>query len=219
MSYKLMGEVFGITLPGMQKAVLQAMAYHANDQGKQIYPSIQRLSAETGFCERTIKRQLKVMANASLICISKPSTPTRPTEYEINLKAIRALGRGDLQSSGGVTVSPEGVTASPIRGDPQSPNQSLNSHRRGSGHPNAHPLLEKFEETLAVNFHGRNATALLTFLGQQSATPELVLKWCRWWKQNDWRGKRGELPTVNQVIETWPKAFRASKPVGFRNDD
>jgi len=38
-------------------------------------------------------------------------------------------------------------------------------------------------------------------------TAEDVHRFAQWWRQNDWRGQKGQAPTLGQIQENWPQAF------------
>ncbi len=49
-----------------------------------------------------------------------------------------------------------------------------------------------------------DAMQKLKLYKQRGQTIEMFAKW---WFENDWRGKEGQSPTVEQVLEMWPAAF------------
>jgi len=49
-----------------------------------------------------------------------------------------------------------------------------------------------FIEHMAVNYQAR---------------AEDVHRFAQWWRQSDWRGQKGQSPTLAQIRENWPQAF------------
>ncbi len=41
------------------------------------------------------------------------------------------------------------------------------------------------------------------YLAQREVDPECIAEFAAWWHSNDWRGKRGDVPTPERVTELW----------------
>lgn len=74
-----------------QKAVLVALADHAGDDGKHVYPSVDRLTVKTSYAERTVRRALADLREKGLIHIVNEATHNFPTEYELDLPEMQAM--------------------------------------------------------------------------------------------------------------------------------
>lgn len=88
MSVKLMGEVWGLELPHNQQVVLLALADHADDDGRNAYPGVDRLAWKTGYHERTVRRVLNTLEREGLIDVEndKRGGRGRTTMYRLRLE-------------------------------------------------------------------------------------------------------------------------------------
>lgn len=80
--------VVGVT--PIQKAVLVALADHSDEDGRHVFPSVERLVIKTSYSERAIRRSLSDLRNMKLIHIAKYSTAHTPTEYYLDLPEMQA---------------------------------------------------------------------------------------------------------------------------------
>jgi hypothetical protein len=60
-----------------------------------------------------------------------------------------------------------------------------------------------------INWVAKRNAEILRHLERVNATPEQVTRFGEWWKANDWRGKKGELPTLPNVWGEWRKAHES----------
>src|SRR6185437_10994767 len=67
MSALLMGLVWGIQLDHQEQAVMLALADHAQDDGTQIFPSVDRLAWKTGYTRRNVQYVLRRLESKHLI--------------------------------------------------------------------------------------------------------------------------------------------------------
>lgn len=94
------------------KLMLVALADHAHDDGRGAWPSVELLSAKTGYSERQVTRNLKDLVTAGVIRIERQATRHRPTEYALNISESFVVLRGDKMSPlPEVTSEPVGVTS------------------------------------------------------------------------------------------------------------
>jgi hypothetical protein len=87
MSIRLMSMVFEATgVTSTEKLILLALADHANDEGKHIYPSIETLCRKTSLSYRAIWACLKKMSSdeCGLLIMVHPPTQHFPAEYAIS---------------------------------------------------------------------------------------------------------------------------------------
>jgi hypothetical protein len=72
-------------------------------------------------------------------------------------------------------------------------------------------LWEKAVEILKIDpdLYGRaKLGAQLKPFRQLGLAPNDLERWEDWYYQNDWRGKKGDAPTIKVIQETWAQAFR-----------
>lgn len=137
MSVRSMASVFearGIT--PTQKLVLLALADHANDDGRSIYPSTETVCKKTNLSERSVRSTIGGLRNAGILVIVKPATANFPNEYAINFSALAAYDRAgvqDVHPSRGAANAPQGCTTCTSgvqdvhpRGAPRAPKPSIN---------------------------------------------------------------------------------------------
>lgn len=58
------------------------------------------------------------------------------------------------------------------------------------------------------NWDTKTNRKILRFLLEQQAKGNNIETFAAWWKDEDWRGKKGQPPTTVQIKELWPKAFQ-----------
>lgn len=80
--------VRGLTAP--QKAVLVALAWHANSDGREAYPGVARLSKMTCYGQRTVRRTLGELREMGLIHVVRESRQHAATEYRLDLPEMHA---------------------------------------------------------------------------------------------------------------------------------
>lgn len=129
-----MALVWETDLNHSQQAILLAMADYASDDGRNCYPSHERLAWKTGYSDRQVSRILKDLGESGIVEILSPATNNHPPHYWIRLDratpkkpfrddAMSTQGdsRGDVLSSQDLA---RGDNTSPQRVDnlsPQSP--------------------------------------------------------------------------------------------------
>jgi len=101
-----------------KKAVLLGLANHASPDGKHCYPSVRRLAVYSELSESTVRTKMAELREDKIIKVVRKSYRYRPTEYEINIKKLKAMRSSDLHllevSSETPTVrgiSPRGLEA------------------------------------------------------------------------------------------------------------
>ena len=130
MSVEVMGLAWYVGgLTAAQKVVLLALADHANDEGRHIYPGVARLTKKTSCGERTVRRALKSLRDAGVIKMVREATHHSPREYRIDVPEMQA--RQDTPARAAphdLPESPPGVPESPNRTARAAPNPSSNHH-------------------------------------------------------------------------------------------
>jgi hypothetical protein len=151
-----MTKVWEHEFPANQQLVMLALADHANDEGSQIFPSIERIAWKTGYSTRSIQRVIRDLQEAGILCVVRKANRYRPTEYSIDWsKAIQKApyiqgcqdvtpaGRGDMDDVSGVTSEVSRGDTGVVSGVTQlcHPNRHINHQRE--------PSLEPSEERAA----------------------------------------------------------------------
>jgi hypothetical protein len=69
-------------------------------------------------------------------------------------------------------------------------------------------IKEDFYQFFRINivWESKSGRELLKWLKERPPDQTLGM-FSSWWKTQDWRGKQGQPPSVNQVMELWPQAF------------
>ncbi len=68
-------------LTGTQMAIAQCLANHAQDDGRNAWPSISTIVQETRFSERTVRQALRSLEGKGVIAVEHPANHRRPTTY------------------------------------------------------------------------------------------------------------------------------------------
>lgn len=125
-----------------QKAVLVALADHATDDGRHVYPGAKRIATKTSYTTRTVRRALADLREMGLIVVIEEASHHRPTEYEIDLTECQARqARPDTESGHDLTEDPE-------RPDRGSPKPSVNHQEEPSGDPPTPPFEPEVEHEI-----------------------------------------------------------------------
>jgi hypothetical protein len=143
MSVKQMAIVWDLDLPHNQKFVLLAYADHADDDGDNVYPSLERIAHKTGYSRDQVRRISKELKARGLMELVAKATPTHPARYRLTLE-----GGGKLQPlkpRRGVAndPSPEGVQMPP---EPSGINHQVSTPSEpngSSGDAKASPDIER----------------------------------------------------------------------------
>lgn len=113
----------------------------------------------------------------------------------------------------------------------------VNENNNGANAPNPEQSYKKRIAEAITKGQNRNATitqelnrlfhrnypwgtktgrAVYQYLAEIDATPQDAAAFARWWHSNDWRGQKGQAPTVTHIQELWPQAFaaQAAEPTG-----
>lgn len=101
MSIKLMTKVWEKEVSHSELAILLAMADYADDEGRNCYPSYDRLAWKTGYSARQVQRIIKDLCEKGILVITKPATQHQSAHYWIRLDRAKnkAPFRVDKMSS------------------------------------------------------------------------------------------------------------------------
>lgn len=114
MSVRIMAAVFDTEgMSPTAKLVALAMADHASDDGRNIYPGLARLERKTGLSRASVQRAIKWLLENGYLAIEKHSTATMPTVYRMPVEGgitVTPLPRRGVSQSrrGGIRVIPGG---------------------------------------------------------------------------------------------------------------
>jgi DNA-binding Lrp family transcriptional regulator len=102
MSVRIMSKVFdNQTLTPTQKLVMLALADHANDEGKSIYPSQSTVSRKTGLARGTVNRHVKeLIDNGYLRAVGYKSERSNVKELEIVVSKLGVTESDTSKSNG-----------------------------------------------------------------------------------------------------------------------
>jgi hypothetical protein len=155
MSVKIMAQIWELDIERQVKWVLMALGDYADDDGRNIYPSLRKLAWKTDYSLRSIQRITGWLREKGALIEIQPATNRYPAVYALNLNVfpkrnpyVPRMRRGAKMSSlnsvdnpmdkpvgnnqqqnlwGDIAVSPQRATGVTPRGDiAVSPNPSLN---------------------------------------------------------------------------------------------
>lgn len=88
MSYSIAAELNNRIIPHGLYQLLAVLAGYADDAGRKIWPSIDRLAYDAGRSRGTIKNQLSQLRDMRWLIAERPASRSRPAIYTLNLDAI-----------------------------------------------------------------------------------------------------------------------------------
>src|SRR5438128_4778856 len=88
MSIKLMNEVYGKELTHAEQAILLAMADHADDDGNNCFPSVDRIAYKTGYKWRNVVRVMRQLQERGALVVTCQGGGKKANEYSIRLTAL-----------------------------------------------------------------------------------------------------------------------------------
>lgn len=126
MSVKAIGFVFDLEgLDPTDKFVLLAYVDHADHDGKNIYPAVNKIAKKTGYTRRTVQRSTKELERLGLL-MPEGKGPRGTNKWKLNMEWQGVTERqGDNETGGGVPESPPGAYQSHPRGVPGTPEPSI----------------------------------------------------------------------------------------------
>lgn len=84
MSRDISTSIWGLQLPPTTKIILLKLAYHADNDGRNAYPSVATIATECCVSERTVQYTLRKLVKSGLISVQKEADRRQPTTYRIN---------------------------------------------------------------------------------------------------------------------------------------
>src|SRR5690606_27953139 len=93
MSARFMKYVWDSTVPRRLKHVLVKLAFHANEDGAQVFPSAKTLARACGLTERAVRSILSQLRKMGVIEVTEPADTVtkKPTVYRIVVSALPGL--------------------------------------------------------------------------------------------------------------------------------
>ena len=112
-----MAVVFEATdLTPTEKLVALALADHASDDGRNVYPGYSRLTRKTSLAKSTVGENIHSLISKGWIAIERKATPTKPSKFRF---LITELPREGVPPAGTVRAAPQGgVYRQPVEGVP-----------------------------------------------------------------------------------------------------
>lgn len=146
MSVRIMSLVFeNQSLSSTEKLVLLALADHANDEGRSIYPSNNRISLKTALARGTVNRVIQSLCNAGYLTkVAYLTDRNNVVEYSINVTKLSS------SMTSGVTESDTQVSSSVTRGVTQGDTNHhlttiINHHNNNEQPPLFYACLEVYK--------------------------------------------------------------------------
>jgi len=194
MSIKLMAECWNRQMTRSERDVLLVMCDHANDEGRNTYPSIARIAWKTDMSERHVTRMMKSLCKKGALKLIQHATRHTPKRYRAIPSAlpVKPCFRGDIVSP----LEDLGVTNETSRGDiAMSPKPSVQpsigvlvqvKQKRGRAnraHPSlltehASPIVAAYIETLRpAGITATNAGIVLNRVKELSAWQDVLTRW------------------------------------------
>lgn len=147
MSVEMMNRAWYV--PGLtpaQKAVLVALADHADSAGGNAYPSVGRLCTKTSYAERTVRRALGDLRDMELIVVQYEATRHKPTVYSLDLPQMHPSESLDLPEN---TVDLPENTARPATDAPK-PSLTVNEQPSLNGIGTFADVVKAYENEIGV---------------------------------------------------------------------
>lgn len=83
-----MSQVWECQVTHREQALLLALCDHADDQGRNVFPSVEYLEWKTDFDERTIQRVMSSLRTRGVLIVERKAGYKRPTNYRIDLSVL-----------------------------------------------------------------------------------------------------------------------------------
>lgn len=234
MSVRIMSLVFENTeLSSTEKLVMLALADHANDEGKSIYPSQNRLSRKTGLARPTVNRHIHSLVDKGYLkTVGYREDRANVLELEIIVEMLGGVTLDDTPLS--PTVTPPVTHGDTIHHITKNSKHQLKGLTPTGVDPEYVDVGDEFEEPKPSKKQAHNAMfdALADAteldiklrlnagrinraskeLREAGYTPKDVYAFKENWKQ-DWRYKRDKKPPAISIIQAEIK--KAERKVPF----
>src|SRR5579871_649387 len=140
-SIKVIKRVLEAAIRPVPKFVLVVLADYADDDGNNVYPSVETVIRRTGWSKATVHRALVVLRRAGVLIFVRAAAQHHPPIYRIDVAALERLTRAAPQQK--IGYGPRGVEERPLvgaRGGGVTPLQPCQgSQWDGQGSPSESP--------------------------------------------------------------------------------
>jgi len=126
MSIEIMSTVWRLGLPTNRKFVLLKLADHANEHGRQVFPSVAHVAARCGLSKRTVQRILGefVKEGALTVIKNEKGGAGGPRHYQIEIELLEHLYPAEIEAFEGDTVTPSENGGAKAEGDTVTPSET-----------------------------------------------------------------------------------------------
>lgn len=104
-----MAQIWPLPMHTTEKIILLKLADCASDDGRNAYPTVARIAAETGVCERTVQYTLRRLEEHGYLSIQQESGRHRATSYQLNMGALDAPLRARMGATDDVMGATDDV--------------------------------------------------------------------------------------------------------------
>lgn len=149
MSIELMSKVFKAQgLKSTQKLVLLALADHANDEGRHVYPSVGKVASKTALTPRAVQVTIRQLETMKLIKKIKRGGGTKTNEYTIQVAGLTNLIHPTPESDS--PVPPNDVHPTPESDSPKPSSkrreETSKKQKRGRDPRLDHPAITAYRD-------------------------------------------------------------------------
>ena len=142
-----MSKVWELDLPSTQKLVLLAMADHANDFGRQCFPSIEHLAWKSGCSERSVQRLIRELEAVGIVVTTRRSRGGRNKVNQYWIRPEKGKKLEPLRNHDKLSgfederqIEQETPSSATLNPDTVSPEPSVNHQETLVGDPHAQTL-------------------------------------------------------------------------------
>lgn len=105
--------------PPTRKLVAFVLASYANVEGGDIRPGLERVASECGTDVRTVRRHVRALEAAGVLLVAKRSAGRKPTEYRLDVNALRNPDTSPRVEESGSGRNPDSGDLEPGRWRPR----------------------------------------------------------------------------------------------------
>lgn len=208
MSVRVTGLVWDADLPQAKKFVLLALADHADHEGRNVYPSVERTAWKTGYSERQIQRIIRELEDDGILQAVKNLNGGRgqPVNYSIILT--------NLPNRAG-WEAPKRVTSATEKGDISATERVTSATRKGdtamSPEPSIESSLEPSEKTplTPLELDAECEATFISFWTNYPGRRRVDKEKCRkWWSVHVCRAKDRHMfaASIHRGLARWKES-------------
>lgn len=207
--------------------VVHLSAYHYDSPKGKSNPSLTTIAREMGYAHKnSVWRMIQSLRKKKMLLVEHNEGMTSTYNMRPFALACQKLAQATVTLEGD---TPPGDTSVTLEGDtPSHPNVTEEVEKDKESKKKKIGAEKKPRPTRARDMHFENLSDLCgmtpperdwkrlveTVAGQlrhyakelreSGATPEQISLFGEWWRMNDWRGQKGQLPTPADVVKSWP---------------